>query len=70
MNLVKPINTFKEFKENYFDFREFSVEGKESDLLSFIKEGVRLHFINEVNKEIKFPCTLSGSRILHFKVTE
>jgi len=70
MNLVKPINTFKEFKQNYFDFKEFSVEGTESDLLSFIKEGIKLHFINEVNKEIKFPCTLSGSRILHFKVTE
>jgi len=69
MNLIKPVNTFKEFKENYFDFREFSVEGTIEELTSFIKEGVKLHFIKEP-KEYKFPCTLSGSRIIHFKLKD
>lgn len=70
MELVKPVNTFKEFKQNYFDFQEFLVEGNKEELTSFIKEGVRLNFIKEEPKEYKFPCTLSGSRILHFKLKD
>lgn len=70
MDLVKPVNTFKEFKKDYFDFKEFLVEGNKEDLISFIKEGVRLHFIKEEPKEYSFPLTLNGSRTLHFKVTD
>lgn len=70
MNLVKSINTFKEFKNDYFDFKEFQIEGTREELTSFIKEGVKLNFIKEDNKELKFPCTISGSRIIHFKVKE
>ena len=70
MDLVKPVNTFKEFKQNYFDFKEYSVEGTIEELTSFIKEGVRLHFIKEEPKEYTFPLTLNGSRTLHFKVTD
>ena len=70
MDLVKPVNTFKEFKQNYFDFKEFSVEGTVEELTSFIKEGVRLNFIKEEPKDYKFPMTLSGSRIIHFKIKD
>ena len=69
MELVKPVNTFKEFKQNYFDFQEFLVEGTKEELTSFIKEGVKLNFIKEEPKEYSFPMTLNGSRTLHFKVT-
>lgn len=70
MELVKPVTTFKEFKQNYFDFQEFLVEGNKEELTSFIKEGVRLNFIKEEPKEYSFPLTLNGSRTLHFKVTD
>ena len=70
MELVKPVTTFKEFKQYYFDFKEFLVEGNKEDLISFIKEGVKLHFIKEEPKEYSFPMTLNGSRTLHFKVTD
>lgn len=70
MDLVKPVSTFKEFKRDYFDFREFLVEGTKEELTSFIKEGVKLHFIKEEPKEYSFPLTLNGSRTLHFKVTD
>lgn len=70
MELVKPVSTFKEFKKDYFDFREFLVEGNKEDLISFIKEGVRLHFIKEEPKEYSFPLTLNGSRTLHFKIKD
>ena len=70
MNLIKPVSTFKEFKRDYFDFKEFLVEGTKEELTSFIKEGVKLHFIKEEPKEFKFPCTLSGSRIIHFKLKD
>lgn len=70
MNLVKSINNFKEFKNDYFDFKEFQIEGTREELTSFIKEGVRLNFIKEEPKDYKFPCTLSGSRIIHFKIKD
>ena len=70
MDLVKPVSTFKEFKRDYFDFREFLVEGTKEELTSFIKEGVKLHFIKEEPKEYRFPMTLNGRRVIHFKVKE
>lgn len=68
MDLVKNVSTFKEFKQDYFDFKEFLVEGNKEDLISFIKEGVRLHFIKEEPKEYLFPLTLIGSRKINFKL--
>lgn len=70
MDLVKPVSTFKEFKKDYFDFKEFLVEGTKEELTSFIKEGVKLHFIKEEPKEYSFPMTLNGSRTLHFKIRD
>lgn len=70
MNLVKSISTFKEFKNDYFDFKEFLMVGTIEELTSFIKEGVKLNFINKEPKDYKFPLTLNGSRIIHFKLKE
>lgn len=65
---ARKVNSFKEFKQEYFDAKEFIIEGNNDKLMSFYNEGVRLNFIKE-QKDIKFPITLSGSRIIHFKLS-
>lgn len=65
---ARKVNSFKEFKQKYFDAKEFIIEGTEEKLKGFYDEGVKLHFIKE-QKDIKFPITLSGNRIIHFKLS-
>ena len=65
---ARKVNSFKEFKQEYFDAKEFIIEGDNNKLISFYNEGVKLNFIKE-QKDIKFPITLSGSRIIHFKLS-
>lgn len=65
---ARKVNSFKEFKQEYFDAKEFIIEGDNNKLMSFYNEGVKLNFI-KAQKDIKFPITLSGSRIIHFKLS-
>lgn len=65
---ARKVNSFKEFKQEYFNAKEFIIEGDNNKLMSFYNEGVKLNFIKE-QKDIKFPITLSGSRIIHFKLS-
>lgn len=69
MKTAREVENFKEFKQEYFDYKEFLVKGNFDKLKSFYDEGVKLHFIEEV-KDIKFPITVVGSRTIHFELSE
>lgn len=68
-NTAREIDNFKEFKQEYFDYKEFLVKGNKDKLKSFYDEGVKLHFIREV-KDLKFPITIVGNRTIHFELSE
>lgn len=68
-NTAREIDNFKEFKQEYFDYKEFLVKVNKDKLQSFYDEGVKLHFIREV-KDLKFPITIVGNRTIHFELSE
>lgn len=66
---AKEVDNFKEFKQEYFDYKEFLVRGDKDKLQKFYDEGVKLHFIKEV-KDLKFPITIVDNRTIHFELSE
>lgn len=46
-NTAREIDNFKEFKQEYFDYKEFIVKGNKDKLQSFYDEGVKLYISSE-----------------------